>query len=87
MTRPVIIFEYEKHPSGVYKNPLIKLEKNVGLFHKFGNDYEEFENGPGNFSIAIIELLNGEIVSVPVELIQFTDKINEVNNEHTKLAK
>lgn len=33
-----------------------------GWFHEWGCDYEEFDSGPANFSVAIIELDNGKIV-------------------------
>ena len=42
-----------------------------GLFHQWGCDYEEFETGAGNFSTAIIELDNGVIKNIPVEMIEF----------------
>lgn len=35
-----------------------------GFFHKWGCAYEEFEAGPGNFTIGIIEDLNGVIHDV-----------------------
>lgn len=34
----------------------------IGTFHGFGVDFEEFDNGPGNFSTAIIERDNGTII-------------------------
>ena len=28
----------------------------IGKFHQWGSNYEEFENGAGNYSVAIVEL-------------------------------
>lgn len=48
-----------------------KVKTGVGLFHQWGNGYEEFETGPGNFSTAIIEMEDGTIKNVPCDMIQF----------------
>ena len=45
-----------------------------GYFHEFGNNYEEFESGPGNYSVAIVELPDGKIIMPPADSIQFIDK-------------
>lgn len=47
--------------------------KNEGQakFHSWGCDYEELENGPGNYSVAIIELPGGSIKLVHPENIKF----------------
>lgn len=42
-----------------------------GLFRKWGCDYEEFDTGPGNYSTAIVEMGDGSVKNVPVELIRF----------------
>lgn len=44
-----------------------------GLFHGWGFDYEEFENGPGNYSIAIVEMGDGSIKTCVPENIKFID--------------
>jgi hypothetical protein len=44
-----------------------------GIFHQFGVDYEDLENGPGMFTTAIVEMVNGSVKNVPVELIEFID--------------
>lgn len=51
-----------------------KVFKELAWFHQFGVDYEEFEDGPCAFSVAIIELQNGKIEPIPVDLIQFIDQ-------------
>ena len=42
-----------------------------GLFHQWGINYEEFENGPANYSIALIEDLNGLVHEVLPENLKF----------------
>ena len=64
--RRVKYYEYEK--AG---NVFDRVLKGDATFHQFGVDYEEFETGPGNFSTAIIELPDGTIKNIPVELIEF----------------
>ena len=55
-----------------YKNGKgIKIQ---GRFHCWGINYEEYETGPGNFTTAIIELDDGEIMSCPAETVQFLDR-------------
>ncbi len=47
------------------------VEKGVALFHAFGVDYEEFENGPSNYSTAIVEWDDGTLENVRVNHIRF----------------
>lgn len=53
-----------------YENEL-KVVDYEGVFHQFGTDYEEFENGAGNFPVAIVEKEDGTIENVYTGLIQF----------------
>jgi len=46
----------------------------TGVFHCWGADFEEFETGPGNYSTAIIELDDGEIVSCVANNVKFLDR-------------
>ena len=48
-----------------------RVLKGTAIFHQFGVDYEEFDSGPGNFSTAIIELPDGTVKNIYVELIEF----------------
>lgn len=50
-----------------------KTEVGEAKFHQWGMDYEEFETGPGNFSVAIIEFQDGSVQTVSPELIKFID--------------
>jgi len=45
-----------------------------GYFHGWGCNYEEFETGPGNYSVAIVELPDGEVVMPVADDIWFLDK-------------
>lgn len=47
----------------------------LGYFHQWGCDFEEFESGTGNYSVAIVELPNGEIVTPLPNNIKFIDNI------------
>ena len=43
------------------------------MFHQWGMGFEEFENGPGNFTTAIVEHPDGRIEEMEPSDIQFTD--------------
>lgn len=42
-----------------------------GVFHQWANAYEEFESGAGNYTVALVELENGEMVEVLPTNIKF----------------
>lgn len=44
-----------------------------GVFHQWGVSFEEYESGPGNYTIALVELPNGEIESVLPRNIKFIE--------------
>lgn len=69
-TRKVVVYEYQKAKGASHFE---KVCVGNGLFHQFGVDYEEFEIGPGNFSTGIVEMPDGEVKNVPVELIVFNN--------------
>lgn len=48
-----------------------KVEIGEGIFVQYGVDYVEFENGPGNYTTAIVEMSDGTVWSGPVHLIKF----------------
>lgn len=47
---------------------------NEGLFHQWASSYQEFENGAGNFTIALVELPNGEIEEVLPSNLKFVSE-------------
>lgn len=42
-----------------------------GLFHQWASSYEEFENGAGNYTVALVELEDGTIKEVLPSNIKF----------------
>lgn len=48
-----------------------KVSEGKAIFHGFGVAYKEFETGPGNYSTAIIELHDGTVKNIPVEMVKF----------------
>lgn len=52
--------------TGCYSNYI-----NEGLFHQWGLSYDEFDNGIGNSTVGIIELLDGTMLQIPVINIKF----------------
>lgn len=67
--RRVKYFKYAAGRTPV--SPSIREEVGEANFHVWGTDYEGFETGPGNYSTAIIELDNGEVLNIEVSLITF----------------
>ncbi|MFK3794763.1 hypothetical protein [Pseudomonas sp. NPDC088444] len=51
-----------------------------GKFHGWGVEYEEFESGPGNYTVAIVEMADGKVQTLPPFLIRFIDS-DIANNE------
>ena len=43
----------------------------TGLFHRWAEAYEEFEYGPGNYCVGLIELPDGTMLEVLPQLIRF----------------
>ena len=75
MPRRVEYFKWETDANGSYVRDDIGqvLKKSCGEanFHQFGVSYEEFEAGPGNFTTAILELDDGNVISVDADMIRF----------------
>ena len=42
-------------------------------FHCWGVDHQEFESGPGNYMVAIIEASNGQIQLPYAKVVRFID--------------
>lgn len=51
-------------------------EFELGYFHGWGSNYEEYENGAGNYSTAIVELPDGRVIMPVADDICFLDKGN-----------
>lgn len=71
--RPVTVKKYDttakRLPNGHYP----QIDSYKGWFHAWGYEYEEFENGPALFTVAIVEKPCGNIaIELPIH-IRFTD--------------
>lgn len=42
-----------------------------GTFHTLGVSHVEFETGPGNYTVAIIEKPDGTFIEVPTNAVKF----------------
>lgn len=67
--RKVIVRKHKQQPDGKWE----LRDDGEALFHCFGTNYEEFHDGPGNFSTAIIERPDGTIENIPVDHVRFLD--------------
>lgn len=62
--------QYTKYDEKLRKFVNVPFEE--GLFHQWGNDYNEYESGPANYTVGIVELPNGKVVMPIAGFIQFT---------------
>jgi len=46
-----------------------------GLFHQFAPSYDEYEAGPGNKTVAIVEDDDGQVWECSVETVKFHEPI------------
>lgn len=49
-------------------------KKYQGMFHQWAPQCEEFTEGPGNFTVALIELDDGTIKEAGPDKVKFLDK-------------
>lgn len=49
-----------------------------GYFHQWASSYEEFENGPGNYTIAIVEDPQGKVYEIMPHHLQFLDLLTTI---------
>ena len=53
-----------------YQSPPTTDHIGEGLFHCWGSAYEEFESGPGNYTVAIVEMADGSILTpIPSDVV------------------
>ena len=76
MKRKVLVTE-KIWPHGYLKPSVIK-EVGIGKFHSWGCNYEEFEGGPGNYSMAIVEMPDGSILTTSPTDIKFLEEENNL---------
>lgn len=70
--RSVTLIEHYK-PDDYKGGPWSTRDAGTGVFHAWGVAYEEFEDGPGNYSTAIVEMPDGTVRNWPAEMIRFND--------------
>jgi hypothetical protein len=73
MKRKVVVTE-KTYPHGYRKPPVVKVV-GTGKFHRWGVSYEEFESGPGNFTVAIVEMEDGTVLTQLPEDIKFIPRL------------
>jgi len=72
--RKVAVFNRERSKvSGKTETVMI----GYAFFHGWGSDYEEFTDGVGNFSTAILEKEDGTVLNHPAQLIEFIKELEK----------
>lgn len=60
-------------PSEGARGHWAESEPVIATFHQFGAAYEEFETGPGNYTVAIVELPDGTVENANLQDIRFIE--------------
>jgi len=68
--RKVVVYEYKRSGGASHFE---KVCAGNGIFLEFGVDYEDLEHGVGNYSTGIVEMPDGSIKNVPVEMMVFNN--------------
>ncbi|WP_041360213.1 hypothetical protein [Nitrosomonas sp. Is79A3] len=79
--RKVIV--YEGRYSGT-PNRYEKIEYGIGVFIQFGLAIEEDEKGFSNYSVAIVEMPDGTVLTPPPTMIKFINDESESGNGISK---
>lgn len=66
----VEIYKYEKLPG---ETRFVKVKEAEGMFIEYGLDTIEGDNGYSSFSTGIVEMADGTVRNVPVEMLKFID--------------
>ena len=70
--RLVQVYEWWRPDDARLSDPFQKRVKHIdGFFHQWGVNVFEAAEGFGTFSVAIVELMDGTIITPAAELIQF----------------
>lgn len=72
--RKCIVFKWV-HKEGTGQQPMIKVVDYIGKFHQFGCDYEEFTDGPGNFTAAVVEKGDSKIELPCADMVQLFETV------------
>ena len=70
--RKVIVYRF---PSREFNDDvtLNKIFDGIGTFHEWSTDYEEFESGPAQYPVAIVEMEDGAVKLVHPTFIEFAN--------------
>jgi hypothetical protein len=71
--------EYQKifDGNGGYLYTEKKDSWSEGFFHQWGHEYVEFETGPGNYTVGIVETADGKIFTPDPKNIVFLDPMQD----------
>lgn len=76
--RPIQVFNEQRIVPQPAKPPYYeKVPTFQGLFHSWGVCYEEFSDGPGNYTVAIVELPDGSIITPAADLVKFLTPLTQ----------
>ena len=64
-----------------YNNIYKTSTGNFGYLLTWSTDYEEFQNGVGQYPCAIVELFTGEVKVIHAELIKFHEESSKMEDE------
>lgn len=82
--RPVIVshcFAKPTTPGG----PATKLPDTHAKFHQWGVDYQEFESGSANYTVAVVEFESGKVELVHPTHIRFLTDRELIPKSHHNL--
>ncbi len=79
--RKVIIYK-DRYNRTTNRNE--KIEYGVGEFCQFGLGIKEDSNGFTNFSVAIVEMPDGTVLTTPPDMIKFINDESESGNGISK---
>lgn len=73
----------KRYCCGRYRKDGRSIDFQIGQFHQWGSNYDEFESGAGNYTVAIVELPDGTVVMPMADDICFLEDeaINELIEE------
>lgn len=62
-----------------------ELRPIIGRFHGWFSDFMEFENGPGNYTVALVEMDDGCVKSCAPNTVKFLDREDAYINNFNQL--
>lgn len=62
-------------------------DRGEAIFHQWGVAYEQFEAGPGNYNVAIVEWPDGTVEEIQSRFIRFIDKAEPTPRHNIKTSR